>query len=340
MEEIIEIDGSYLEGGGQIVRTSLTLSAITGKPFRIINVRKNRVNPGLAEQHLQCVNAISMLCNAKHNAIKRGTSFEFYPGKIFEKEKFEIKIETAGSIALVISTILPIAYKLYKPIKFFIKGGGTWNRFAPAVLYLQKVLLPLLEKVGYVAEIDINCDGFYPRGGGEVEVIIYPWNSKNMKKDLILENHNVDKIKIYSLASVNLKEKNVAERQFESAYNILKNINLKIEKEVSYVESFSPSSELLIVSSPTILGGDSFGERGKSSEEVGKEASNRFLKEINAKSGVDEHAADQLMIYMALSKSGKLKTSEITNHTKSNAYVIEKFLDVKFKMDENVIEVI
>src|SRR4030042_160086 len=143
---MIQIDGSFLEGGGQILRTSLSLSALTGKPFEIENIRKNRNNPGLAVQHLEAIRAIAAITNTKTDAKKGDITIEFSPKERIKKEEINIEIPTAGSASLIISTILPIAYKIKKDLKIRIHGGGTWNKWAPSVIYLQKVLLPLLKK--------------------------------------------------------------------------------------------------------------------------------------------------------------------------------------------------
>lgn len=331
---MIEIDGSYLEGGGQIVRTALSLAAITGKSFRIYNVRRKRENPGLREQHLQAINAISILCNAKHNANLYSTEFEFYPGKISEKCELEIKVETAGSSALILSVIIPLAYSLKKAMKLKIKGGGTWNKFAPSVLYLQEVILPIIKNVGIEAELEIKKNGFYPQGGAEVEIYLEPWRKRNQ---LVLENLNIKKAKIISLASTHLRERKVAERQAISAFEIINKNDLKVEKEITYVDSICPGSGILISSFPTLLGSDVPGEIKKSAEKVGKEAALSFLQEVENKAAVDKHAADQLMIYLTLA-GGKIKTSQITEHVKTNAHTIEKFLPVKFNFKGNYIE--
>ncbi|OGJ21202.1 RNA 3'-terminal-phosphate cyclase [Candidatus Pacearchaeota archaeon RBG_13_36_9] len=327
---MIQIDGSFLEGGGQILRTSLSLSALTGKPFKIENIRKNRNNPGLAVQHLEAIRAIAAITNTKTDAKKGDITIEFSPKERIKKEEINIEIPTAGSASLIISTILPIAYKIKKDLKIRIHGGGTWNKWAPSVIYLQKVLLPLLKKAGFKGEIEIKRDGFVPRGGAILEIILHPWKNP---PPLFLEQSNISGVFIESVSSVSLEKARVAERQIEAAESILKPLKLEIEKTAKYVEAYGFGSGILICSSPTILGRDIPGERGITAEKIGKQAAMDFLSEVQSKAAVDSYAADQLMIYLALA-GGKIKTSFISDHAKTNAYTIEKFLPVKFSLDE------
>ncbi len=327
---MIQIDGSFLEGGGQILRTALSLSALTEEPFKIENIRRNRDNPGLAVQHMEAIKAIASLMETEISAKKGDTTIEFSPKELTEKEEINIDVPTAGATSLIISTILPIAYRLKKELKINIHGGGTWNKWAPSVLYLQKVLLPISEKMGFRADIKILQNGFVPWGKAELEIDICPWKNPG---PLFLEESNVNKIKIYSIASKSLQGRNVADRQYISAKEKLTELNLPIDKEIEYAEGDYYGSGILVCSSPTILGRDIPGEKGMTAEKVGFQAALDFLSEMKNKAAVDSYAADQLMIYLALA-GGKIKTSFISDHTKTNAYTIEKFLPVKFKLDE------
>ena len=191
-----------------------------------------------------------------------------------------------------------------------------------------------MSKTGYTAELKIKRDGFFPLGGAEVELLLNPWKNR---KPLFFEEHKINKVYIDSYSTNSLKSRRVAERQLESAVDVLKSLNCGIEKNIEYINAESSGSGILLSSLPTILGSDVPGEIGKPAEKIGKEAALNFLKEIEKKAAVDKYASDQLMIYLAL-VGGKIKTSEITNHAKTNAYTIEKFLDVKFNIKDNYIE--
>lgn len=325
---LILIDGS--QAGGQLLRTSAAISAITGKAFKIINIRGTRKNPGLKTQHIEGVKSIGKLCNAEIKGLELNSKeLEFYPKKL-EAKDLKIKISTAGSIGLVLQTVLILTSQLEKSIKIEIDGGGTWNKWAPPVLYLKKVLFPLIKEN---SEIKILKDGFYPKGGAKVEVISKPLKLKTIE---ILEKGEIIEVNGISIASKNLEKAKVAERQAEKARELIKQkFNRELNIETRYVDTFSTGSGILIwiKTESSVIGSDSLGERGKKAEDVAKEVIKNLISEY-ANGAVDRHAGDMLLVYMALSNSGKIQTSQITHHVKTNASVIEKFLQVKFTIDE------
>src|SRR3989344_9526667 len=274
---MIKIDGSHGEGGGQIIRTSLGLSALTGKSFEIINIRKNRSNPGLQEQHLQCVNAIQKLCNADVQGAEIGsTKLIFEPNEI-TKNKLKIKINTAGSVALVLQSLLIAS--LNNDLRIRIEGGGTWNKWAPSVLYLKEVFCELMEKFGYNIKIDILNEGFYPKGGALVDVII---KKSDLKRINLVDPGKLKLIKCFSVATRDLIKGKVAERQATSAKNILgRNIDFRIDSSVNYVDSLSTGSGLLIKAEyeNTVLGYDVVGEKGIQSEKLGEECAVNMVRQ-------------------------------------------------------------
>jgi len=324
---MILIDGS--EAGGQLVRTACALSAITGKSFKITNIRGARPKPGLKTQHMEGIKFIVELCNAETKGLEMGSrELEFYPKKL-EAKDLKIKISTAGSIGLVLQAVLLVTSQLKKPIKIEIDGGGTWNKWAPSVLYLEKVLFPLLEEE---TEIKILRDGFYPRGGAKVEIITEFLEPKPIE---FLERTEIKKINGFSIASKSLEKAKVADRQAKTAKEMIKQkFDRELNIETRYVDSLSSGSGVLIYikTENSIIGGDSLGEIKKSSENVAKEAVKNLIFEY-ANGVVDKHAADMLLPYMALS-SGKIKTSQITHHVITNISVIEKFLPVKFEINK------
>jgi len=330
---MIEIDGSL--GGGQILRTSLSLSAISKKPFRITNIRIKRNNPGLKYQHLTAVNSIKEFCNAevKGNELN-SLNLEFYPGNI-KPGKYKFDIGTAGSTTLVFQTLLPAAILQDKETILEIKGG-TANPLAPPALELNEVFLFFLEKLGIKVKLEVIKEGFTPLGDGLIKAIIYP-NNKIEELNLI-ENEEIIETHVYAVTSESLRERNISGRLvkgFRSSFNV----ETKIKSEKIYVKTASPGCYIHANSifKNYKLGYTILGEKNKTAEQVGKECAQKLSFEINLNATVDSFTADQLLIYMALKGKGKIKTSKITDHIKSNMEVIEKFLDVKFKIEDNII---
>ena len=334
MEKIIEIPGDYGSGGGQILRTALGLATLTGKACRITNIRAKRKNPGLREQHLQAVNALAKLCDAKVEGNKIGSrEVVFEPGKIQEKP-INIRIGTAGSVGLVLQALLipAIKHNLY----LRIEGGGTYGKWAPPVSYISSVIGYFLRKISCIIDIRIEREGFYPKGGAIVEV---KTRTEKPTALIAIEKGKLLEIGGVSVASEYLKKARVAERQASTASQLLKE-KFKIEPKVkySYSKSVCPGSGLQLYAKTenSILGANSFGERGKRSEVIGKEAAEQLIWEYE-NGTVDSHASDQLIPYLGIA-GGKIKTSKITEHCKTNIYVTEKFLPVKFFVKDNIIE--
>ncbi|WP_459202303.1 RNA 3'-terminal phosphate cyclase [Methanococcus sp. CF] len=321
---MITIDGSYLEGGGQIVRTAVSLSAITKKPVKIINIRKNRKNPGLSNQHIACVNAVSKICNAEVEGLLKGSeTLVFYPKEITAKN-FEIDIKTAGSISLVIQSILPITLAIDKPVEITLIGG-TNVEFSPPIDYIKNITLKFLENIGINSELSVLNRGLFPEGGGTVKITLKP--SKIISYELI-ENENIDIKGI--IFNQNLDE-TISKRIRKSASDIL--LNSGFYPEIRLEKTKGKSSGVGIFLFSNYVGSDCLGKKGLLSETVGKIASENLIEELNTKMAIDSHLADQIIPFMPFSDI-EIGVSKITNHTLTNIYVVEKFFDVKFNIEE------
>ncbi|MFQ6009987.1 MAG: RNA 3'-terminal phosphate cyclase [Candidatus Aenigmatarchaeota archaeon] len=323
---MIEIDGS--EAGGQLVRTAVALSALTGKPMEMKNIRGARPQPGLKTQHMEGIRTIAELCGAEVWGLVLGSKeLEFHPKELKPRD-ITIEISTAGSIGLVLQALLLAMAKTKKTIKINFDGGGTWNKWAPPVEYMNRVFLPLID---HRVEFNMLREGFYPKGGAKVETVVFPFEPKPLE---ILEKGLLAESFIISIASKSLQKNRVAERQVEAARELLSGTLKDAHIEIEYRDSVSPGSGILIyaITHNSIIGADAIGERGKRAEEVGKEAAKNFLFEFT-NGAVDRHASDMLLPYMALAGKGKIKTSQITHHSLTNISVIEKFLPVKFSVE-------
>jgi len=334
---MVEIDGSYLEGGGAILRVAAGLSAVTGRPLRVSHIRAGRKNPGLRVQHLEGLKAIAALCSGRLvNARIRSTEIELHPGAIEAKE-LQVTISTAGSIGLLFQSLkLPICMAAGDVI-VTVNGGATFAKWAPPVPYIQNVLLPVLGQMGYSAEIEIQRHGFYPIGGAETKIVAHP--CRNLQPLSLTDVGVLKDIRGMSIASEHLQKPKVAERQAEAAMKLLRVKGLKATIESQYVDAACPGSGIVLwvhTSTGTVLGFDALGERGKPSELVGEEAARGLINAIESGAAVDNHLSDMLLIFIALARGkSAILCPKLTDHAKTNMYVIEKFLPVKFQIAED-----
>ncbi|MCH8741306.1 RNA 3'-terminal phosphate cyclase [Patescibacteria group bacterium] len=334
---MIEVDGEYLESGGQILRTAIALSTVTKKPCRVFNIRKNRPKAGLAAQHLLGIQALARLCDGKLEGDYLGSEeIKFYPGDI-NRDRVSVNISTAGSITLAFQTLILPSLFAPSPIKITFDGGGTDTFFSPSIDHFRHIFLKILEKMDGKVKINIIKRGYYPEGGARVEVRVDPSKIKSL--DLI-ERGQLKKIIAISGASELLKNKKVAERQMAGVREVLGKLKLPLEEKIEYYETSCPGSQICLIAEfeNTVIGTDNLGKLGKRAEDVGKEAALELLKEQKSEACLDKHLADQILPYMALaSEKSQVTVSEITNHCKTNIWVIEKFLEGRFEIKENSI---
>jgi RNA 3'-phosphate cyclase len=313
------------------------LAVITKNPCRIFNIRKNRPNPGLQIQHLLGLKALAEICNGRlEGDYLNSTEIKFYPGEI-TKDKIIVKISTAGSITLILQTLIPVGLFAKNPIEIYFDGGATDTFFSPTIDHFRYVFLKILERMGAKFEIEILRRGYYPEGGAKLKAKIFPAKLKPIN---LIERGEIKKILIISGASQFLKSKKVAERQVAGAKEILGKLNLEIEEKIEYYDTQSPGSQVCLICEfeNAILGTDNLGKIGKRAEDVGKEAALELLKEQKTNACLDKHLADQILPYMALVQGkSQITASEITEHCKTNIWVIEKFISGKFEIKENLI---
>jgi RNA 3'-terminal phosphate cyclase (ATP) len=339
---MIRIDGSYGEGGGQILRTALSLSAILNKPFEVYNIRKGRKKPGLQAQHLTGVNAAQIITDAKVSGNNFGSlSLSFEPKAIKGGEyEFNVAEErgSAGAVTLVAQTILPILFFADKESQVILKGG-THVPFSPPFDYLKQILLPTIANFGFQAQTNLKGYGFYPVGNGEIllEVI----NQITSKPFEIKERGQLKELRITSkVANLPIS---IAERQKNHLIELLKSIiqhpTPKIECEA--VKASCPGTYLFLNAEfENILAGfSSLGARGKPAEKIADEVFEEFNNYYNRKEIFDPHLADQILIFLALiRKPFTFSTTKVTNHLLTNIWVINQFIpELKIQVQENSI---
>ncbi|MDM8525778.1 RNA 3'-terminal phosphate cyclase, partial [Desulfococcaceae bacterium HSG8] len=354
---MIKIDGSYLEGGGQILRTSLALSVLTKKPFTIKNIRKGRSKPGLRPQHLHAVKAVKQLCSAEVSGdVPDSQEIIFIPGKP-ESGNLFIDIGTAGSVTLLMQALMVPVIFGGKDITITLIGG-TDVRWSQPYDYFSNILLKYIEPFAH-AESELIRRGYFPKGGGEIRVTFRPKFSppgnenfseyldkiRNKMPEMQLETRGqLQAVEVISHASAKLK--GVPERQAQGAQKVLEKLQCPVSVKTEYSKSRCPGSGITLRAVfseepwPVLLGGAALGARGKRAEKVGEEAARSLLKEIESNAPVDQYLADQLLPLTVFLPLARYKASGITSHCKTNMYVIEKFLDVKFSADENIISLL
>ena len=261
---------------------------------------------------------------------------KFYPGEI-QTKNLNVKIETAGSISLVLQALIPVALFVPGQVKIIFEGGATDTFFSPTIDYFRYVFLEILKKMGCQVKIDILKRGYYPQGGAKLEVEVLPSKIKQIN---LKEKGFLEKVLVISGASESLKDKKVAEHQIAGAREILGKLNLPLEEKIEYYQTQCPGSQICLIAQfeKTIIGTDNLGKLGKRAEDVGKEAALELLREEKTKACLDKHLADQILPYLALASSkSQVLVSEITNHCRTNIWVIEKFLSGKFEIKNNLI---
>ena len=348
---MLKIDGNYGEGGGQVARTALALSTITGKPFESFNIRHGRKVSGLKAQHVKCVQGLERLANAKAKyAIIGSEIIQYTPGKI-RPQTLTIDIGTAGSISLLLQSILLPCF--FADGKIHLKiTGGTSGKWAMPFDFFQNVFVPQIKRFCKSINVKIEKRGYYPKGGGKIDIKIRPLEDKSSAPSFnSTEQGKLIQIKGISHASKHLEKAEVAERQARAAKLLLKKFDVPIDIQTEYADTFSPGSGITLwaifskdpneidVNNPIILGADALGERGKKAEIVGKEAAENLIKEIESNAPVDNHTADNIIPFLALF-GGKIKVSTITKHCRTNMWVCEQFLGKVFDVEGNIIKTV
>ncbi len=370
---MLTLDGSHGEGGGSLVRTALALSALTGQPFRVNNIRAGRKEPGLKAQHLHAIKALKKICSAETNEIELGSSeLQFTPGKV-QGGVYTIDIGTAGSITLLLQAlILPC---LFAPKKVTLHvHGGTSGKWQASADYLQNIVLPHLQRFVEGIELRILKRGYYPKGGGEIELKITPrffrgdfesfqgfWQDLRQRcsRIALAEQGTLQQVKGIINLSQELQEKSVAERIRRSALHELQPLKVPLNVRLEHAASASTGGEVLLwgvfsgkensagrsgnehtdYDNPVLLGSDVLLEPGKRSEALGKEVAEKLMEEIASGAAADAHLADQLIMFMGLLPGSEIVCSRVTNHALTNMHVVERFLPVKFAVEGKKISV-
>lgn len=336
---MIEVDGSG--GGGQVLRTTIGLSALMQEPVKLFNIRTNKPmgKHGIRPQHLMGVKIVKEFCDAVVHGLEEGsTDLQFTPKKL-EVNSGKIDIGTAGSVTLLLQTLFPILIFAKKPVSLEIIGG-TEVKWSPTVQYYKNVTIPLINKLGAKLELEVIKHGYYPKGGGKIRII-----SKPVRKLRSWNCQNRGEIKsIYVESVCGDLPKSIAKRQAESALRLLQYHFPKTKSSIIYKNtntlSKGSSCTCYAVCENSILGSSYLGERGLKAEIVGREAGEELVKSLERGACLDKYMADQILPFLALANGKSTVLVEgATDHVVTNVKVIEKMLPVKFQVKGKAISV-
>lgn len=350
----LKIDGSIGEGGGQIIRTALALSMLTGQPIEIHNIRAGRAKPGLMRQHLMCVQASQQISNATVTGAELNSqSFRFDPNEI-ELANYDFDIGSAGSTSLVLQTILPallFADTDKQNTSTVTIKGGTHNPFAPTTDFLQLAFVPAIAKLGITVDIELVQAGFAPVGAGEIQAKIQPYSRRADRADRaeFTMTQRGDLVAI-DLGASNLNlDPDICKREITSAMAVLLEAGVDDTLISTHRHKFQGIGEgntcWAVVThrvADSAIEGDNLhhevftllGNKRTSAEKMGNRLAGlikRYCQQSDAL--VDKYLSDQLLLPLALSGGGKFTSRMISQHTETQAWLIEQFLPVKIKFE-------
>jgi len=318
---LIVIDGGFGEGGGQIVRTAIALSAVTGTPLQIRDIRVGRSQPGLKAQHVKAIETVGRLSRAEYRGVDIGsTEVTFTPHRI-TGGAMRVDIGTAGSIPLLMQSVAPLGLVASDRITLRLIGG-TDVAWSPSIDYMVYVFFEALSRMGFDARVRLIARGYYPRGGGVVDFEILPSS---------IRPHRFESTGcrvVFGVSHASNLPTHVVRRQRTAANEVLSSHGFKcdIVEESGVFESVGSGITLWCGH----IGACSPGERGLRAELVGEGAANAMVSELEGGVGVDVHLADQLIPYFGLAGGGSLTVRELSDHIMTNIHVVEQLLNVSF----------
>ncbi len=331
---LLTLDGSYGEGGGQILRTALSLAVVLGRPVRLTRIRARRPKPGLQPQHLTVVRALAAISDAEvvGDALD-STELTFAPrdlrGGDYRFDVGAIK-GSAGSVSLLFQALLlPLAFA--QSSSWLTLRGGTHVPWSPPVHYLTEVFLPALAQIGVEAQLTLRRWGWYPAGGGGVEVAVAPTRGL---RGFVVEAPGTP-MSIRGLSAVSRLPRSIAERQRRRALERLAAAGLGAEIAVEEDATARSPGTLVFLALPGRAGFSALGRRGVPAERVADEAVDALLRYRESGAAVDEHLADQLVPFLALAGDGSAFTCPaVSLHLRTVAWVVQQFVPVRLALED------
>lgn len=346
MTEFVDIDGSMLEGGGQILRISVSLSAILTIPIRVSNIRAGRSKPGLAAQHLIGIKLVADMCGAKLRGASIGSmEIEFTPSCRIRQGHYVADTRTAGSISLLLQVALPCAMFADGPVTLDLKGGTNAD-MAPQIDYFTGIFMKTLMRFGVEINLKVHRRGYYPKGGGHVTVHVQP--IQKFRSITLIDRGELVKVYGWSFVAGTLPMK-LAYQMVEGVKELVLPVHKVIEIQ-SYKEDLRTApdncSGIIVACDSTtgcVLGADALGRRGADPLDVGRKAGHELKALILNGACVDNHTQDQIIVYMALAEGKSVvRCGYLTLHTKTAIHIAEMISKVKFLVhqegEQNIIE--
>ncbi len=323
---MLEIDGSYGEGGGQIVRTAVAMSMVKDIPIHITNIRANRPNPGLSHQHLMALRGAAVISGGKLKGAGKGaTEVTFVPGEVYGGS-YRFDIGTAGSITLLLQALIPAVLHADNSVKIQVRGG-TDVKWSPPYDYFENVFLDHLRRMGLNISSKLIKRGHYPKGGGKVSLTVEPGIPTPIKT-----SDNVEGIS--GRAFVTSLSDHIMRRMRKA---VLKEfVDKKVNIELASYQSSSPGTGITLWSvGDRLVGVGKLGEKGVPAEAVGKEAADYMRRAIDAGFQIDRWSADQLIPYLAMCDDhGKIKVEKLTGHLETNLWLVNRFCSDAIRLEE------
>ncbi len=326
---MIDIDGSHGEGGGQVLRMTVALSAVTGTPVHVSNIRAGRSNPGLRPQHLAAIEMVRRLCSGSVDGIEEhATEVTFKPGAL-TGGSHRVDIGTAGSVTLAMQACLLPALHASDGAAVTLRGG-TDVRWSPPWDYFTGVFLPLLHRMDVDVSAKLERRGYYPKGGGVAALQVQP--SSRLRA---LSFTDGDGWRIRGRVNIAGLPMHIARRIRKAARKKLIEHGMDADIDIDECEAASPGVGVVLwTTGRRRLGADVLGEKGKPAEAVGGEAAQQLLRDITAEVDLDVHAVDQLIPYMAMADEATcFRCRELTGHAETELWLLQRFMDVEWEKE-------
>jgi RNA 3'-terminal phosphate cyclase (ATP) len=339
---VIEIDGSLYSGSGTLLRHAVALATLLGQPLHMTRIRAKREKPGLRPQHLQAVRACSRLSDGTAEGAEVGSQEIFYkPGKQLRYGDLEFHIGTAGSTTMLAFTLIPLALFAEGPSRLSL-SGGLFQDFAPSAFHLQKVLLPILRKMGADVKVEMHRPGYVPKGQGKLGLEISPLKGP-LKPLRMTEQGATRRIQGISLAS-HLENEQVGKRMADQCAKLLAPKGYRPQIDTIDDQTALQKGAALALWAETetgcIIGADRAGAPGRRSEEIARFAVSSLLEDLATQATTDRHLADQLILFAALAEgTTQYLIPRMSDHIQSNLWLADKILGVKSDVSGNLLTV-